>query len=61
MLRDITLYEFNSLNDNEMYEAIMDYAELRADRKGNHCNVSYTINLTTFTQNFIMQVGVMQL
>ena len=61
MLRDITLYEFNSLNDNEKYEAMMDYALLGADRKENHCNVSYNINLTTFTQNFIMQVGVMQL
>ena len=39
MLRDITLYEFNSLNDNEKYEAIMEYAVLVADRKENHCNV----------------------
>ena len=32
MLRDITLYEFNSLNDNEKYEAIMEYATYVADR-----------------------------
>lgn len=32
MLRDITLYEFNSLNDNEKHEAMMEYATLVGDR-----------------------------
>jgi hypothetical protein len=32
MLEDITLYEFNNLNDNEKYEAIMEYATLVGDR-----------------------------
>ncbi len=39
MLRDITLYEFNSLNDNEKHEAIMEYAVFVADRIENHCKV----------------------
>ena len=39
MLRDITLYEFNSLNDNEKHEAIMEYATHVADRIENHCKV----------------------
>ncbi len=39
MLRDITLYEFNSLNDNEKHEAIMEYASHVADRIENHCKV----------------------
>ena len=32
MLRDITLYEFNSLNDNEKHEAMMEYSTLVGDR-----------------------------
>ncbi len=39
MLRDITLYEFNSLNENEKHEAIMEYATYVADRLENHCKV----------------------
>lgn len=32
MLQDITLYEFNSLNDNEKNEAKMEYSTLIEDR-----------------------------
>lgn len=32
MPRDIKLYEFNSLNDNEKHEAMMEYAILVGDR-----------------------------
>ncbi len=39
MLRDITLYEFNSLNDNEKHEAIMENASYVADRIENHSKV----------------------
>ncbi len=39
MLRDITLYEFNSLNDNEKHEAMMDYAVFIADRIEEQCKI----------------------
>ena len=39
MLRDITLYEFNSLNENEKNETIMEYAIYVAERIEEHCKV----------------------
>ena len=51
MLRDITLYEFNSLNDNEKYEAIMEYATYVADR----FVVQYKILLYQF-DNFYVEL-----
>ena len=45
MLEDITLYEFNSLNDNEKHEDIMEYATHVAERFEAH-TVYCFINLT---------------
>lgn len=51
MLQDITLYEFNSLNDNEKHEAMMEYAVFVADRIENQ----YKILLYQF-DNFYVEL-----
>lgn len=51
MLRDITLYEFNSLNDIEKHEAIIEYAVNVGDRyEGNYGILLYQFD------NFYVEV-----